>query len=455
LSERKKMEVTVKDVTPVKKSLQIEVPEKEVISELDSAYKELKKTAKVKGFRPGKAPRNVLEKYYKKDVNSDVVSKLVQKTMVEAFEGKDFKIVGQPVVEPSELEGKGPYKYQVTIEVKPEIKDIDYKGLTLKETQYKISDGEVDAQLQMLQKTMSDKVPVDEDRPVRVDDFAFIDYECFKDGEPFKGYAKAENFALKVGSEHFTKEFDDAIIGMNIGESKEISIDFSEDYSIKKLAGLEILFKTTLNEIRIENVPEIDDALAQKLGRYNSIEELKQAIVDNLHTGYEKRKEQEINEQIFKSLLEGQDFEVPEAMIEHETAGIVAEAERSFAHHNMTLEQVGMTKEKLAERSRDTAIKQVRRHIILEKIIDQESLTLSDDELEEGYVEMSRDFGQSVEEIKKYYEQNKDNLEFLKYTLLEKSAIRLIINSGNVEKVEPEIKNMPDSKEKKDDNDKE
>ena len=444
------MEVTVNDVSPVKKSLQIEVPEKEVISELDSAYKELKKTAKVKGFRPGKAPRNILEKYYKKEVNSDVVSKLVQKSMVEAFEGKDFKIVGQPVVEPSELEGNGPYKYQVIVEVRPEIEDIDYKGLDLKETQYKITDGEVDAQLQMLQKTMSDKVKVDEDRSVRVDDFAFIDYECFKEGEAFKGYAKAENFPLKVGAGHFTKEFDDAVTGMNIGESKEIFISFSEEYSIKKLAGHEITFKITLNEIRIEDVPEIDDALAQKLGRYNSIKELKQAIVDNLHTGYEKRKEQEINEQIFTFLLADKDFEVPEAMIEHETAGIVAEAERSFAHHNMTLEQVGMTKEKLAERSRDTAIKQVRRHLVLEKIVEQENLTLSDDELEDGYMEMAKDFGQPVEEIKKYYEQNKDNLEFLKYTLLEKSAIRLIVNNGNVEKIEPEIKNMPDSKEEDD-----
>ena len=444
------MEVTVNDVSPVKKSLQIEVPEKEVISELDSAYKELKKTAKVKGFRPGKAPRNILEKYYKKEVNSDVVPKLVQKSMVEAFEGKDFKIVGQPVVEPSELEGKGPYKYQVIIEVRPEIEDMDYKGLDLKETQYKVTDGEVDAQLHMLQKTMSDKVKVDEDRPVRVDDFAFIDYECFKEGEAFKDYAKAENFPLKVGAGHFTKEFDDAVTGMNIGESKEIFINFSEDYSIKKLAGHEITFKITLNEIRIEDVPEIDDVLAQKLGRYNSIKELKQAIVDNLHTGYEKRKEQEINEQIFTFLLADKDFEVPEAMIEHETAGIVAEAERSFAHHNMTLEQVGMTKEKLAERSRDTAIKQVRRHLVLEKIVEQENLTLSDDELEDGYMEMAKDFGQPVEEIKKYYEQNKDNLEFLKYTLLEKSAIRLIINNSNVEKIEPEIKNMPDSKKEDD-----
>jgi trigger factor len=194
----------------------------------------------------------------------------------------------------------------------------------------------------------------------------------------------------------------------------------------------------TLNEIREEVLPAIDDALAKKAGQYENLDGLKKVIADNLEQGYAKRIEQELHEQIYRELIARSDFEVPDAMVEMELEGIVEEAIRSFSYRNITMEELGLTRESIAENYRDTAFKQVKRHLLLGKIMDQESLAVSDDELEDALNEMAENFKQPVEEIKKHYDQNKDKLEFFKHTLLEKKAIKLIIESSKIEDVEPE-----------------
>ena len=158
----------------------------------------------------------------------------------------------------------------------------------------------------------------------------------------------------------------------------------------------------------------------------------------SLDREYNKRAEQEINEQVFEALLEKTDFEVPESMIEYELDGIVKDAENYFSLHNVQMEDAGITRDKLSEQYRDLAVKQVRRHLILDKIIDQEGLTLSDEDQEAGFQEMSNSLGQSVEQIKSYYQQNQERLEHFKQALLEEQTIRLIIESGTIEEVEPE-----------------
>jgi len=165
---------------------------------------------------------------------------------------------------------------------------------------------------------------------------------------------------------------------------------------------------------------------------------LKKIITENLEQGYAKRVDQELNEQIFTHLIEKSDFEVPDAMVDMELEGIVNEAERSFAYRNITLEEMGLSKESIAEKYRDTALKQVKRHLILGKMIKQEELALSDDELEDALNEMATSFNQPVAEIKTYYDQNKDKLEYFKHTILEKKAIKLIIDTSKIEDVEPE-----------------
>jgi len=401
----------------------------------------------VKGFRPGKTPRSVLKRMFKKDVHADVSSKLIQNSFLDAIKETELNIVGNPKVDPPGLEENGPYKYDATIEVSPKIEDIDFKGLALKKTLYKISDEEVNAQLKMLQKSLAQQKTVEEDRPIKENDFALIDYEGFKDGKPYSETQKTENFTMKIGSGQILKEFDTGIIGMKPSETREVKVTFPKDYFNEKLAGLDITFNIKLNEIREEVLPEIDDELAKNLGNIKTLDELKKTITDNLKQGYEKRVEQEINEQIFKDLIAKSDFEVPDTMVDYELEGIVAEAERSFTSRNVSMEDMGLTREGIAEKYRDTALKQVKRHLILSKLIEQEKLTISDEDLENGFKEMADSFNQPVEEIKNFYNQNKDKVEFFKHTLLEKQAIRLIIDNGTVKNVKPEVEQKPEKKE--------
>ena len=432
------MQVSVEDINSVKKTLHIEIPEETVVKELDKAYDKLKKKAKVKGFRPGKVPRSVVVRLFKKDVHADVTSSLIQSSFMDALKETDLKIVGTPNVDPPQLEAAGPYRYDATVEISPELEDIEYHDLVLKRTNYRVLDEEIEAQLKMLQKNMAQHQKIAEDRSAQKDDFVLIDFEGFKEGRPFAETAKTENFNMKIGQGPVIKEFDDQLIGMRPNDKKEFEVKFPQDYFNKKLANLDILFQVTLHEIREEVLPEIDDVLAKKAGQYESLDDLKKAISDNMEQGYKKRVEQELHEQIYQELISKSDFEVPDVMVDMELEGIVEEAERSFAHQNISMEDIGLTRESIAEKYRDTAVRQVKRHLLLGKMIDQESLTISDEELEDGLKAMADSFNQPLEQIKNYYDQNKDKIDYFKHTLLEKKAIKLIIDNSKIEEVEPQ-----------------
>jgi trigger factor len=303
----------------------------------------------------------------------------------------------------------------------------------------------MDAQLKMLQKNLARQQPVTDDRAVKENDFVLIDYEGFENGKPFFETQKTDNFTMKIGAGTISKTLDEELTGMKPGEEKNITINFPEDHFNDKLANHNISFHVKLKEIREEILPEFDDEFAKKLGRYETLDDLKNAITDNLNEGYQKRVEQELNEQIYKGLIERTEFELPESMIAYELDNIIEEIEKTLTYYNKSLEDQGLTREMLSEKHRETAGKKVRRHLILDKIINQEQLALSDQELEEGFSEMAQALNQPVNAMKDYYQQNQDNLDFFKHTLLEKQAIKLIIKNSNVQEIEPELKKKTES----------
>jgi len=439
------MKFTVEEINSVKKVLHIEVPATEVSGELGKAYKELKRTAKIKGFRPGKAPRQVLERIYAKEVNADVSSRLIQSAFVEALKESKLDIVGTPKIDPPPLTTDTDYQFDATVDVKPEIEEIDYKGIKLKKNLYRPNDEEIEAQLKMLQRNLAQRVPIETPRPVEDGDVVLIDYEGFKDGNPFEETEKTENFIVKVGEGRLHKDFDQALIGMSAGDEKRFDVTFGDDYFNAKLAGETIAFQVKLQEIREEILPEINDDLAGKVGPYKTLDELKKAIFDNLDQGYRKRSDQEINEQIFQALIAKTDFELPETLVEYELESIISDAERSFANQNMTLDQVGLSRESLTEKYRETAEKQVRRYLILGRIIEQEKLEVSDADLDTAFEEMAAVYQQPVDALKAFYTQQPDKLEGFKHAQLEKQAVRLIIENGAIEEVEPELEQTQDA----------
>ena len=443
------MKVTVEDQSSVKKVLHIEVPEEDVVRELDSAYQQLKKTAKIKGFRPGKAPRGILERLYRKDVHADVSSKLIQNAFVDAIKETNLKIVGSPKVDPPELQEKSPFAFDAAVEIHPEIGPIEFKGLELTKTKYTIGEDEVELQLDMLRKRMAQQNKISEERPAQTGDVVVIDYEGFKDGQPHEATQKTENFVTKIGDGQVIADLDQGLTGMTVGQEKEIPVTFPEDYFNKELAGQQLVFKVKLNEIREEVLPELDDAFAKSMSdQFESLEALKAKIRENLQSGYDKRVEQELNEQVFQQLLDKVSFEVPDTLVESELEHMLNDAEQRFSSSNRTMEEVGLSREKLAEQYRPTAEKQVRRHMILSQMVEQENLTLDDAELDQGFQEMADTYRQPVEHIKGYYQQNKEGLAFFKHTLLEKKALTLIIENGQIKEVEPPQNDAPPEADK-------
>ena len=431
------MEVTVTDISSVKKKVQIQVPQTEVAKELDAAYLKLKKNAKVKGFRPGKTPRSVLERMFHKDVHADVTNTLVQNTFIDAVKQESLAFIGTPDIDPPELNPDEPFIYEITMELKPELADIKYEGVELKKTLYTMSEAEVDKQIELLQKQLAESQPIEENRAAADGDHAVIDYEGLKDGQPFEQTQKTENYTLKIGQKMISEDFDKQIIGMKPGEQKEFPVTFPEDYHNKDLANIEITFTATLKELRQEIIPEADDELAKKLGNFQTIEDVKVAIRSNLQEGYDKRSEQEIQEQIFEKLLT-EKFELPETLVKFELDGIISDTESRFAQSNVTLDQLGLSREKLEDQYRDVAENQVRRHLFLSKIIEQENMDLPEETLNSEFETLSQTVGQPVDFIKEYYQKNPDKLDGFKHALLEKKVFDLIVEKAVIEEVEPE-----------------
>jgi trigger factor len=290
----------------------------------------------------------------------------------------------------------------------------------------------------MLQRNLAKQKKITDDRPVETGDHILIDYEGMRDGKPFEAAAKTVNFAMKVGDAQILESFDQQIVGMRVGEDRSLRVVFPQDYRNPELAGLEIDFDVSLKEIREEELPPIDDEMAKQLGTYESLEALRTAISENLQSGYEKRIEQELNEQVFAALIAKTDFELPDSLVDFELEGILTDIERRLTMQNLRMEDVGMTREGLMEKYRPTAEKQVRRHLILNKIVEQESMTLSDEQLEKGFQDLAENYNQPVEGIKSYYRQNREKEDLFRHTLLEKQAIELIIDHSQVEEVDPE-----------------
>ena len=431
------MQFTVEDVSSVKKVLHIDIPEAEVAAEIDEAYNQLKKTSKIKGFRQGKAPRTVLEKMFSRDVNDEVAGRLIQNSVFKAIADAKLKIVSQPVVTPVEFTGKGNFKFDATVEVRPEIAPIDISQIKINKTKYAYSEGEVDAQMEMLRKSLSKKNPAPEGTVIGDGSYALVSYEGFRDAVPFDKTPKVENQLYRIGSAMMSKMFDDELAGLKKGDEKTFTVSYPSEYVNKQFAGNDIEFRLLVNDVMQEELPELNDDFAKNFGKFETLEEIRNEIKSNLQQGYDKRIEQEMNEQIFAYLLERSDFEVPESMLEFEIASMIDEAERACSANGITLEQIGQSRESLKEEFRETAEKQVRRHLALGSVIENEKITLSDDDIEEGYINLSREFNRPVDMIRDFYKNNPDKTEYLKITLLEKKAVRMLVDKSEITETEP------------------
>ena len=424
------MKANVEEISSIKKKVSIEIPEDQVTKEVESFYKDLGKKAKIKGFRPGKVPRDILERYFKDYVKAEVVQKLIQDTYPQALSEADLQPVSPPVIDPGEfVEGKS-YQYSAVIETKPDITLGGYTGLKIEGKKEGAKDEEVEERLKALQNLHANLKTLSEARPIQAGDYVILDYEASMGGKPLEG-GKAVDFTVEVGSGQFIPAFEEKLIGVKPEEEKTMEVSFPEDYGYQKWAGKTISFDVKIKEIKEKILPPLDDEFAKDLGDYSSFEELREKLKGEIEKEKELALERQLKDLVVDQLLEANPFEVPESLVEEQAKAMVSDTKLRLAAQGVVLKNMGVSEEKLQEDYRAMAQKQVRTFLILEKIAGQEGIEVTDEEAEGRLREMSERMHQKFDVVKRYYEKN-GLLPEVKAGIIRDKTLNFLIEKANI-----------------------
>ncbi len=420
--------IDVEDLSPTKKRLHIEVPGEVVTREIDSAYRKVSKRAKVKGFRPGKVPRSILQRYYGDYVMNEVIKTLINDTYSKAISDKDIKPVSQPIIDNGTLEEGKPFKYSATVEVKPDIHVENYLGLKLKGSKGEVKKEDVEKRLRELQDLHAQLVTVEGRKRIRKGDFVIIDYEGFSDGRPFEG-SSAADFMLQVGGGRFLPEFEDKLVGLQRGDEKEIEITFPEDHPA--MGRKRAVFRVRIKEIKKKVVPKLDDEFAKDIGGYKNLRELKARIREDVNREAEESAKRDLEKQLMDKLIEGNSFDVPRSMVERQIDYFVADTKVRLASQGLALKDVGAEEGKLRKDFEEAAVKWVKQGLILEKISALEAVSVKDEEVTERLREISHRTKQDVGKVRAYYQEG-DRMDELRARILEEKTLDFLLKRSTI-----------------------
>jgi trigger factor len=424
------MNVNVENISSIKKKVSVEIPEDQVTREVDSFYGDLRKKASIKGFRPGKVPRNILERHFKDYAKVEVIQKLIQDSYPAVLSETDLHPVSDPLIDPGELESGKPFQYSATIEVKPDIKLEGYIGLNIEGKKEGAKDEEVEERLKSLQNLHAQLKTILEARPIEAGDYVMVDYEASMDNKPLEE-GKATDFTVEVGSGRFIPQFEEKLMGLKPEEEKEIEISFPEDYGYRKWAGKTVSFHVKVKEIKEKVLPNLDDEFAKDLGDYSSLEELKAKLKAEIEKEKELVLERQLKDQMVDQLLQANSFEVPESLVEEQAKALVSDTKLRLATQGVDFKNLGVSEEKLHEDYHETAKKQVRTFLILEKIAGQEGITVTDEEVENRLREISERIHQKLDGVKRYYEKN-GLIPEVKAGIMSEKILNLLLQKANI-----------------------
>ena len=424
------MKANVEEISSIKKKVSIEISEDQVNKEVESFYKDLGKKAKIKGFRPGKVPRDILERYFKDYVKAEVIQKLIEETYPQALSETDLHPVSPPVIDPGGFEDGKPFQYSAMIEVKPDIQLEEYTGLKIEGKKEEVKDEEVEERLKALQNLHANLKTISEARPIQTGDYVIVDYEARLGGKPLEG-GKAIDFTVEVGSGQFIPAFEEKLIGLKPEEEKEIEVSFPEDYGYKKWAGKTISFHVKIKEIKEKILPPLDDEFAKDLGDYSSFEELKVKLKGEIEKEKELALERQLKDQVVDQLLEINPFDVPESLVGEQAKAMVSDTKLRLAAQGVALKKLGVSEEKLQEDYKAMAQKQVRTFLILEKIAGAEGIAVTDEEADDRLREMSERMYQKFDVVKRYYEKN-GLLPEVKAGIIRDKTLNFLLEKANI-----------------------
>jgi trigger factor len=427
------MDVKIEDISSIRKKLSFEVAADQVDAEIEKAYRKIAKTAKIKGFRPGKVPRPVLEQYYSPQVEEQVLGRLINDSYFRALSEHSIPAVSDPeIVESSPLEKGKPFAYEAQVDVKPVVEAGDYQGVALKKEKFEPDTGVVEKRLEELRANRA-RMEVSADESAAEGNFVTIDFEGFVDGRPFDG-GKAEGYELELGSGSFIPGFEDQLRGMKRGEEKEVLVTFPEEYGNKELAGKPAVFRVTLHEIKKKVLPELDDEFARGFG-LESLEELRRNIEEDYLQKEKNRVDGDLRESLVNALIERNPVEVPEGMVEHQLDYMLKNVRNRFQSQGMSLEMLGMNDESFRQMYRQTAIRQVQGSLILEAVGRQEGIKVEDPEIESKFEQIAQMANTPVESVRKFYDRD-DARQGLMTQMAEEKVVQFLLDQSIVEEVD-------------------
>lgn len=427
--------MSVKNCEKLEKSmvaLTVEVGAADFEAAVEKAYKKQRGQIRVPGFRPGKAPRKMIEAMFGAQVfYEEAVNIALPDAYEEAVKEQELQVVGYPQVELLDV-GKEGFSFKATVAVFPEMTLGQYKGLEAPKAEAKVTDEDVDARLKEMAERNSRMVSVD--RAVEKGDIANINFEGFLDGEPFDG-GKGEDHDLEIGSGSFVPGFEDQLIGMKAEEERDINITFPEDYHAD-LAGKAVVFHVKVNAVKVKEVPAIDDEFAKDVSEFDTLDELKADVRGKITAEREAAAGRAFEDILMGKVADGLTGEIPDAMVEAQAQRFVDNFRMQIQSQGLPfdkyLEMTKMDEDSLLEQAKEPAARQVKMDLAVGAIIKAEGLEATDEDVDAEYEKMAKQYGMEAEEIKKYMDA-----EVIREQVLRDKAIRVVVDSAVA--VEPVI----------------
>lgn len=383
--------------------LTVEVPAEQFEEALKTSYKKNKNKFNIPGFRKGKAPQAMVEKMYGPGVlYEDAIDEILDATYGKAAEESGLDIVSRPEISIEQIEKGKAFIYTATVAVKPEVTLGEYKGIEVEKAVAEVTEEDVAAELKKVQEQNSRMIVV-EDRAVAEGDQTVIDFAGYIDGEEFEG-GTASDYPLTIGSHAFIEGFEEQLVGKNIGEEVEVNVAFPEDYHAAELAGKPVVFKVTIKEIKVKELPELNDEFASEVSEFETLDEYKADVQVKLAETKEKQAATDNENNVVEKVVANAAMDIPEAMIDQQARNMVEDYARRMQAQGLNMEQymqfTGMTAEKLMEQMRPSAEKRIRTRLVLEAVAAAENIVADDAAVEEEMKKMADAYKMEVEKIK-------------------------------------------------------
>lgn len=427
------MSVQVEKLEKNMAKLTVEVSAEDFKAAIKKAYNKTKNRFAIPGFRKGKVSQAVIEKMYGEAVfYEDAADEAINSTYAEAMKESGLDIVSRPEITVEQIGKDQAFIYSALVAVKPEVTLGEYKGVEVEKADAAVTAEDVEAELKRVQEQNARLLTV-EDRPVADGDQTVIDFEGFVDGKGFEG-GKAEDYPLTIGSHSFIDTFEEQLIGKNIGEECEVNVTFPTEYHAAELAGKPAMFKVTVKEIKVKELPALDDEFASEVSEFDTLDEYKQDIEKKLQERKEKAAASQNEDRVVAKVVENASMEIPEKMIDAQVDNMLRETAQRMQSQGLSMDlymkYTGMTADQMKDQMRPEAVKRIQTRLVLEAVVKAENIETSEEKLDEEIAKMAEAYKMEADKLKSYMtDSDKDQM---KQDLAVQAAVDLLVSEAKL-----------------------